>query len=366
MFNSNHSEDSDFWRKIVLGCITKLLSGGNYTAIQQSKHVDFVSDSIIPFLGRTPPSVNGKITPAVKSFMCDDYTPIELSMSWKPDTNRHLVRFSIEPLPPNEPIDPSSIVAYGLLAIDRLCQATQIPGSALADYFVPEPDLFMNILNTISNSQMRTTAISNIFLGFDLLPSRVQLKAYCVLNCSLDFTERLALTTRAIFAHTTETALSAFLTYFRGKSADWYSTYSPAPFIIGVDCTGTKDARIKIYFRYRSVTFDQLVDQLSLGGRILLSSEYISTLRDLWFRFTGDGRFLQSSDTNVTLYYEFSAIGSLPNVKCYLPVRLMARNDRVVADVTTDWLGDHAHFSKYRDPFLTTISETWYDQCCLI
>lgn len=339
-----------------------MLSTGDYTPAQHSKHLEFFSQWILPLLGPKPRSVNGKNIPAYQSYMCDDYTPIELSMSWKSDSSKPLMRFGIEPLPPHEQADPVQLVAHGLLVIDSFHRSFQVPVSAFSNYLVVEPSLFMNVLKSIgfTNDQQGISIVSNIFLAFDLLPCRVQLKSYSILNSSLDPGEKLALVTKAISTHAPETAASAMSTYFQSKPPDWHTTFSPDPCIIGVDCTGTRDARIKIYIRYQVTDFHNIMDQLSLGGRIPVSSACIETLRDLWHRFGGHPYLRSSPTSGVIFYYEFSATRSLPSVKVNIPVRLMARNDREIVDTTAEWMSNHKHFSDYRKYFLRTVSETWY------
>lgn len=371
--NSSHSKNSNYWREKLLGYLDKMLSGGNYTPIQHSKHLEFFSQWVIPLLGPKPRSVNGEYVPIFNSYMCDDYTPIELSLAWKSASSKPMVRVGIEPLPTDEQADLSQIVAYGLRVIDSLQQVSQYPDSAFTNYFALDTSLFLEILEIIgfSNGQFRKgpMIVSNIFLGFDLLPGHVQLKAYCILNNALDPIEKHALVSKVISAYAKDTAASAILTYFQSKPASWYSTSSPEPFIIGVDCTGTRDARIKIYVRYNVTDFEQIVDQLSLGGRIPVSLACIAALRDLWYRFVADDSdpFLRPSHTSgIPFYYEFNTTKSLPSVKVNIPVRLMGKTDQAITAITADWLGNHTQFSKCRYPFLTTVSKTWYGNYFLL
>jgi DMATS type aromatic prenyltransferase len=336
--------------------------------VQHSKHLEFLSEWIIPLLGPKSRSINGKDVPVFKSYMCEDNTPIELSLAWNPDTSKPTVRFSIEPLPTNEQANVSQIVAYGLLVIDSLHQSFQVSVSAFADHFILDASLFRDILKTIgySNDQEGPTIISNIFLGFDLLPSRVQTKAYCVLSSSMDPMDRLALIFKVISAHTPNSdAGSTMMAYFQSKTQDWYSTYSPDPRMIGVDCTGSRNARVKIYIRYQFTDFDHMVDQFSLGGRIPISLACVASLRDLWYRFVGKDcdPFLRPSvdDTSgILFYYEYNNTKSLPSPKINLPVRIMAKNDQAITSITAEWLGSNSHFSEHKASFLTTVSETWY------
>lgn len=341
-----------------------MLSSANYTPTQHSKHLEFFSQWVIPLLGPKPRYINGKCVPTFKSYMCDDHTPVEFSLAWKSDNSKPMVRLSIEPLPTDVQADQSQIVQYGLFVLDNLQQTFQYPMSAFANYFVMDASLFFNILKTIgfSNNQKGPVIVSNIFLGFDLLPFQAQLKAYCVLSSSLDVVEKRALVSKVISAYARDTAASAILAYFQSKSADWRSTYSPDPIIIGVDCTGTDDARIKIYIRYKVTDFDQIVDQFTLGGRVPVSLACIAALRDLWCRFVGKDSdpFIRSSDTSgILFYYEFNTLKSLPSVKVYMPVRLMGKNDQAIVETTADWLGNHTQLSKYRGAFVNAVAEIW-------
>jgi len=346
-----------------------MLSTGDYIPTQHLRHLEFFSKWIIPLLGPKPRLENGNIFPAYQSYMCDDYTPIELSIAWKSDSSKPLMRFSIEPLPQHEPDeseDPCQLVAYGLHVLDTFHTSFQVLSSGSSDYLVVQPSLFINVLKSISftNGQHGTSIVSNIFLGFDLLPCRIQLKSYCVLNSTLDRGEKLTLVTKAISAHAPETAVSAMSAYFQSKPPDWHTIFCPDPCFIGVDCTGTHDARIKIYIRFQVTDFDNIVDQLSLGGRIPVSSACIDTVHDLWSRFSGHPLNCSSDTPAILCYYDFSATKSLPSVKVYIPVRLMARNDQEIVDTTAGWMRNHAHFTNYRQHFLQAVSDTWYARSC--
>jgi DMATS type aromatic prenyltransferase len=281
-----------------------------------------------------------------------------------------MVRFSIEPLPPDEHTSPSNIVAYGLHTLYSLHRGLRAPVSSLSDYLLLEPSLFTKILKNIGNSNVPNgaTIVSNIFLGFDLLPCHVQVKAYCVLHSSLGLLETLTLVNRAISPYTVDTATSTLFTYFQTKPAEWYSTYTPKLILIGIDCDGSDMPRIKIYIRYQFTDFDQLVDQLSLSGKIPLSLDYIAALRDLWGRLAcKTSTFTRCSHTSgVMVYYEFSATKPLPGVKVYLPVRFMTSSDLLIADAAAEWLGNNYHFLGCRESFVTTISNTWYESCSLL
>jgi DMATS type aromatic prenyltransferase len=363
----DYTENYEFWRDKVLGYFEGMLSTGDYLPTQHSKHLEFFSKWIIPLLGPKPRSKNGNCFPSYQSYMCDDYTPIELSMAWKSEGRNPLMRFSIEPLPqhnPDEQGDPPQLVAYGLRVLDIFCRSFQAPApwSAFPNYLIVEPSLFTDVLKSIGFTDARhaTSIVSNIFLAFDLLPCHVQLKSYCVLNSTLGRGEKLTLVTKAISTHAPETAVSAMSAYFQSKPPDWHTKSSPDPFIIGVDCTGTRDARIKIYIRFQVTDFHDIVDHLSLGGRIPVSSACIDTVHDLWGRFGGHPFLCSSHTSGVLFYYDFSGTKSLPNVKVYIPVRLMARSDQEIVDKTAEWMSHHAHFSNYRQHFLKTVSNTRY------
>ncbi|KAF8486517.1 tryptophan dimethylallyltransferase-domain-containing protein [Gautieria morchelliformis] len=219
--STSDSEIAVFWRGILLNRLSKMLSAGNYSPAQHSRHLDFSSEWVVPFLGPKPRSINGKDVPVFNSYMCDDNTPIEFSVSWKPGNRNPMVRFSIEPLPPDEHTAPSNIVAYGLQAMDSLHRALQAPASTLSNYLLLEPSRFTEISKNIGCSNVQgATIVSNIFLGFDLLPSHAQAKAYCVLHSALGLLETLTLVNSAS-PYTADTATSALFTYFQTKPAEW-------------------------------------------------------------------------------------------------------------------------------------------------
>jgi DMATS type aromatic prenyltransferase len=174
--SARDSENAVFWRGVLLNHLSKMLSAGNYAPAQHSRHLDFFSEWVVPFLGPKPRSINGKDVPVFNSYMCDDNTPIEFSTSWKPGSREPMVRFSIEPLPPDEHTAPSNIVAYGLHAMDSLHRALQDPVSSISDYLLLEPSLFTKILNSIRCSNVQKEAIIVSISSSDLIFYRVMCK----------------------------------------------------------------------------------------------------------------------------------------------------------------------------------------------
>jgi Tryptophan dimethylallyltransferase len=78
-FTTSRFPRTDFWSQKLHDHFYRMLVAADYTPSQRQMYADWFS-ICTTFLG--PPSmvVDGRDTPVVKSFMCDDYGPIELGM----------------------------------------------------------------------------------------------------------------------------------------------------------------------------------------------------------------------------------------------------------------------------------------------
>ncbi|KAF8581238.1 hypothetical protein K439DRAFT_246414 [Ramaria rubella] len=148
IFRGIQGFDAVFWRDRLLGHFTRLLSG-EYTPDERSNHVEFFSQWIIPLLGPKPQVINRRITPIFKSYMCDDHTPIELSLSWKTESSKPTLRYSIEPFPVGHPQTSNARIAYGAEILGGFFQGPRFRQSNFGSYLDLDLSLFTRILRTL-------------------------------------------------------------------------------------------------------------------------------------------------------------------------------------------------------------------------
>ncbi|KAF8506111.1 hypothetical protein JB92DRAFT_3145548 [Gautieria morchelliformis] len=179
-FTASRSPDADFWFQKLHGHFYNLLVAGDYTPTERQQYVDWFS-IWTNFLGPWPMVVDGRDTPVVKSFMCDDHAPIKFSLSWKPPHKKPLVRFTMEPIPPTST---TSTVGHKHPTI-------------------MDSVLFIHILEVFGFTRLdgqwkASTSVANILLAYDLLPDYIETKAHAVFRPTLNRTEKLMLLSEAI------------------------------------------------------------------------------------------------------------------------------------------------------------------------
>ncbi|KAF8531541.1 aromatic prenyltransferase [Gautieria morchelliformis] len=364
-FTASRSPDADFWFQKLHGHFYKLLVAGDYTPTERQRYIDWFS-IWTNFLGPRPMVVDGRDTPVVKSFMCDDHAPIEFSMSWKPPHKKPLVRFAMEPIPPTSTTgtDAAEVMAYGLNVIGSLHRFSRSKVGHKHPTIM-DSGLFIHILEVFGFTRLdgqwkASTSVVNILLAYDLLPDYIETKAYAVFRPTLNRTEKLTLLSEAMSGSGREKPWSTVVNYLHSKPLDWQTRFSPDPIFVAVDCKDSDDARVKVYFRYQFTDIDCLVDQLSLGRAIPLSAEYVASLRQVLLQLGGaDSNPLQDSTRGIIMYYDLRAHAPLPKVKLYLPVRLMAANDFHVAKVFSGHLERHASYLQQDSQILEDMPKIW-------
>lgn len=149
--------DFQFWENTVRTALKTLMGGAGYETAALQQNLNFVSHSIAPFLGTRP--VQGQI-PRWKSFMTDDYSPLEYSWSW--DEEPPIVRYSFEPIGPlagtsQDPFNHEAPMAY----VDHL--RTRLPAADWR-WFTHFADAFYNPLMqaTVSKTPLAALLIHSV------------------------------------------------------------------------------------------------------------------------------------------------------------------------------------------------------------
>ncbi|KAH7336189.1 tryptophan dimethylallyltransferase-domain-containing protein [Rhexocercosporidium sp. MPI-PUGE-AT-0058] len=187
------------------------------------------------------------------SFMTDDYTPIELSWAWEDDTGNPEVRLSIEPI--------RRILVSGLTTRD-------------------EPRMG-------SNSTMIDGHQSQYFAAFDLFPIGITFKVY-YLPAQKSYRDGIPVW-NIVHAAVTEMsghnssrilALDKLFNFYLACSVK----YGLKVEIVGSDYLPASQARVKIYFRTSSSSFQSVRYIMTLRG-VLASDNMeaaMKTLRVSW------------------------------------------------------------------------------------
>lgn len=350
--STNLDEDAEFWWKSAGSILEAMMQKANYDINQQRIYLSFFYRYIAPSLGKRP---TAKGNPRNwKSFMADDFSPIELSWSWGGSRPLPKVRYSIEPIGPyaGTQLDPIN----GQMTINLINKIR--PKSLNLDlgcFSRLYRDLVLEHKVNGTNMLCATSEPrSQSFMAFDLNESGAMLKAYFIPNL------------KAI-----ETGLSKFQLVRQSlKSLDYqhlpmfgavellskFIESRPANEaleleIVGIDCVSPATSRIKIYVRSRLTSFESVVDIMTLGGALKDTGieASLAEVKELWRLVLGLDPEFSISDplhaknhrtAGVLYYFEFLPQQRLPQPKVYIPVKHYGGNDLEIAKGLSAWLNE--------------------------
>jgi DMATS type aromatic prenyltransferase len=353
--------NGNLWNQQLSPMLFHMLLSAGYTHCDIREQLDFFSGHVAPNLGR----YSRRSGPQWHSFMTDDGTPIELSWSWTEGgtDSTPAVRYSIEPVGKSagRSCDPANLCASGKFVhqAKALCKAVDL------EWF----NLLSGILVWQGNSGTRQRSLdekSQIFFAFDLLGPDRLLKAYFVPEakaweqCSSTFD----LVMKAIASLSLDPLVSSAIEIF----SEYMQSFSPGELepeveILAIDCVEPSKSRVKIYVRSQQTSFGDVVDALTLGGK-LHAEEFksgLQSLEQLWRAVLSLDASVPSSEplhpkqhrtAGILYYYEFKPGSSLIKAKVYIPVRHYGINDREIASGLSGFLkakGMHLHGVDYAD-----------------
>ena len=330
--------------------------------------MSFYRHFITPSLGPYPTSE--KASTQWRSFMTDDFTPIEFSWRWgnaKRITDRR-VRFSIE-----------AIGYQAGLAADLWCTAATYSLIDQLTHLLPSVDLqwFHRLASEIipraeatasDSPPLSESSPSSIFLGFELGDQEPVLKAYMLPTARAMIVNRscaeiLHNTLRRLAQDTCWTSLAELLNMLEKGN----KTFKLTPFMISFDCIAPSESRMKIYVRSPDTSLASVERVLSMFDDRSSMSNGLAELRHLWrlvFQLE-DGHDPESPLTDVChetagiLYYLEVRPGSLGKiVKVYLPVKHYSQNDlSVVSGLTQFMKARHRDQDQAAEKYLQVLEE---------
>ncbi|KZW03059.1 aromatic prenyltransferase [Exidia glandulosa HHB12029] len=338
-------DDERFWVSSFGPMLNSMLREGGYSYTRREEMSDFFAEYVAPFLGPEPEcdSSTGKRVPAWKSFVTDDFTPLEPSWTWKAGRTQPLVKFSAEPIPD------SPTAAGGVRAAIEMADALDSSRDAHIHF---DRDAFLQVMEHLTSlvdpttvpgdHDCGSTALSQVMLGFDVHPTATHTKAYLVPTLRALETSRskLDVITEAIRACGAGTSWEPVLAYLSSQpNAD--------PFLLAIDCAPLDKARFKVYVRFPTADIDRLIEHVSLGGRIPLSDKFVRAIRALWARLSAGGNQLYrvSSQTagGTPMYFSVERHATVPTPKFYIPIRLLGWHDRRIAETIGEWMSEYGN-----------------------
>jgi DMATS type aromatic prenyltransferase len=369
----SRNEDCNFWWQKTGPHLASLLLQADYSVEEQYESLLFHYHLVVPHLGSRPkPSLYSDVAPAPiwKSFMTDDFSPIEYS--WKWDTGKNLsigrylgpdIRYGIEAIGPyaGTVVDPRNQASTKAI-LHQLNLAN--PTIDLTWFHILTQALFKNELFTFRNEDVDMDnaglGSSSMFLAFELLKHELAVKAYFVPpkprqtnSAGIDSQERLVQAIRSLDALNTGQkeksdwiALDQTLS-FLDSSEDMRKL---SVFMIGIDCVKPSESRLKIYVRSPQTSFDSIVNILTMGGKRTGFERNLHDLKDLWCLTLGLPTDFSTSEelpqrhhatSGICYYFDTQQGVALPDIKLYIPVRHYGISDLAIAQGLAKFLEMH-------------------------
>ena len=333
--NSNLSH-SNSWDVIVPNQLKEMFTFAEYSSNGIKNHMKFYHQFIKPYLGPEPFSPKAEW----KSYINDDYSPIEMAYSFQTNTKHPTVKCVFEPIEKNEYNGQLSNISASLKFIAAM-KFAKLP-------------INFNILSLLINSFL----IENYHLcfGFDFQDSEHSyplIKAYVGSNSD-----------RSPGALTMHHQVSNIMKLLKLDKAwhcviDYLNTLTNDSCHSDIDCfsvdcvdNNSDKMRIKVYIRYFNCEQNDFIQHLTLNNRLSNPNIDFTHVLKQWDYFLNHTKISCLPDNNVTkallLYYEFdSSTPDCPiSAKFYFPIRHYIENDQLLTYKIARYL-NHIGFEKY-------------------
>jgi DMATS type aromatic prenyltransferase len=341
-------EDGRAWSNTITPFITNSLHHSTlYSPEDIRKHTNFFNEHFVRALGPQPLTDN---TPAFASALTNEHTPVELSYCWKRQSQNGnpIVRYAGDMFPAQktefftrrDTLNHSIDVLSSMKTISEFSSRDDASFLELSkiiteDFLRHETEVHQH------NAACSTCVSSSTFIGFDLVKSNMQTKMYWrVLEC---------LSTAEKFAHLDNLFSSVIASHpdirasANGTGAEkivegWnlMKNFAAArkdlvPTILAFDATKYPWCRFKVYMKLSFDTdnsWDIIEENLSLGGKVHLSKDFVETSKNLW-----ENLVVKSGDKMTKFCYllwDILADGTL-RPKFYVMGEQIPRTDAVIA-----------------------------------
>lgn len=324
--------DQLYWFHTARFALAALLQGAGYGHPAQATILRPFADLVAPNLGAAPDSGLSRW----KSFMADNFTPIELSWDFHTGARRPSIRYSVEPVGPYagmvaDPYNDMATIAFkrGLLR-------------ASPDAYVAWLNHFETCFGQDRDRDIPEGHLSNTFWAFDFDEDNATSKAYFLPGAKAyaNGRSKLDVIAEAVSSlpHRKGEAIIPFQTFTR-----YAHKTSLEVEMVAIDLI--RESRPKLYYRARRTKFASVQDNMSLGSQ--LDDADLQTgldrLRRLWHllfasdRFSDETSLQYDSHRTAGILYnvEFHLRGKAPKVKVRIPVRHYAESDRQITVVLT-------------------------------
>ncbi|KAH7266118.1 aromatic prenyltransferase [Fusarium solani] len=350
-----------YWYQNAGYVLASLLNNAGYTQMSQINILHHFANLVTPYLGS---AFRIGLT-RWRSFMTDDFTPVQLSWDFHTGTEKPTVCYSIEPI---------GLDAGTAVNLQNARAAEDFKKGLLEAFPETNATLFDHFRSCFDQLWIGAGPghQSTMFWGLTLEENTITNKAYFFPCAMARATHQPTL---AVIRGAVESAPG----YSQEKMASFklFTDYvSQRPELrleiemFALDLTQEDESKLKVYFRDRRTNFEAVKEMMSLGGRLQGPSFEmgIRKLRRLWDALLGT----QGVPENIALpyknhrtagilyHFEFGMDGQTPKVRVYIPVRHYAENDQQVLDALTGFIGEEVG-NNGSQAFLE--SATRYSEC---
>ena len=338
--------DAKAWSREVGPMLSEILECLEYDTSIAKQYVDFFSVFLAPALGPFPDAHRTQET--WQSYMTDDHTPVELSLSYAKTGST--ARIAIEPM-----FKHVGSTDDGLNA-DRLVNilARTLGQLDLTWYNILRNHLMLeNVPSEINNRDLDFSHLSQLFLGFDLGRQSAAMKAYFIPSLAAETLDKNNFQLLSDVLPKLESASKPLRPSF-SLVKEYLSSpqvREPKLEIVSIDCCDPLESRLKLYIRDRRTSFQAVWDMYTLGGAIehVQREDHMVALKKLWYLVLGLPEDYPAEKelpvnghaTAGTIYYFSLRAGKyVPEPKVYIPVRHYASNDLKIAHGLSEAFGE--------------------------
>ena len=381
-FTPPKNADAAFWWQATGSILAEALQQAEYSLEEQYTCLLFHQNFVVARLGPRP---HTSLSRMWKSFMTDDFSPIEYSWNWGTGSKPPDVRYSIEAIGPEagtlgDPFNQKMTLDLVEELRSKLPHADWTWFNILRDSFQINPSLAGAFRSTdLPSKPPGHSSQSSVFLGFEMQRGRpIVPKAYLVPVRALSTGESpLSVISDGIASlaandHTLNSNFSAY-----SHLLHFLTTHPEGRLLsvlfVAVDCVpAPKRSRLKIYLRSPHTSFASVCTILSMGGtlsHVTYSQEHertaannndpIQDFHDLFHSLLSldpsrEGPICDKSpapETEGMLYYfDVAPSSPMPKPKVYIPVKHYARSEKAAMLALRQWLERRGQ-GKWCEPF---------------
>ncbi|KAH9918661.1 tryptophan dimethylallyltransferase-domain-containing protein [Fomitopsis serialis] len=339
--------ETGFWWKTTGEPFARMLAKSAYPASVQSAYMAMFYLIVCPEFGTSPylasPSIGSPFTMGASgqgtdrsplhqhfpSYMTDDHSPIELSCIYGRGRSPQ-IRFAIDPITCPR-------------VFQQLADTLSLVDADLTWCLICAEEL------AVPNAARIPKHPSRYFVGFDLGPQSLHLKAYFMTEArasslGVPKLELVAAVVRRLSSIPHDPlpnlmiawgTLHKFLTSLPAHLA-------PSVDIVAVDCVPSRENRLKVYVRTSRASFSNLRHHMTLGGtqETRTTSSALKMASAFWkllFSNLPDGdepdvaqERLRHPTSGLLFYFELRGDSTIPLPKVYIPVRHLCPDDECI------------------------------------